>query len=112
MRASKNTESNGQQPSTSTTRTTRRDFLSKTAMTGAGLFVAAASVAASQQPSNTNGRTTKPADPSKLSGRRKLRSLEVSSVGLGVQNMSRKYETTVPYRPEMINIIRAAYDAA
>ena len=25
--------------------------------------------------------------------------------------MSRKYETTVPYRPEMINIIRAAYDA-
>jgi hypothetical protein len=31
-------------------------------------------------------------------------------VGLGVQNMSRKYETTVPYRPEMINIIRTAYD--
>jgi len=24
--------------------------------------------------------------------------------------MSRKYETTVPYRPEMINLIRAAYD--
>jgi hypothetical protein len=46
----------------------------------------------------------------KVSGRRKLGSLEVSSVGLGVQNMSRKYETTVPYRPEMINIIRAAYD--
>ena len=31
-------------------------------------------------------------------------------MGLGVQNMSRKYETTVPCRPEMINIIRAAYD--
>ena len=45
-----------------------------------------------------------------LSGRRKLRPLEVSSVGLGVQNMSRNYETTVPSRPEMINIIRAAYD--
>ncbi len=44
------------------------------------------------------------------SGRRKLGALEVSSVGLGVQNMSRKYETTVPYRPEMINLIRAAYD--
>ncbi len=43
-------------------------------------------------------------------GRRKLGNLEVSSVGLGVQNMSRKYETTVPYRPEMINIIRAAFD--
>jgi aryl-alcohol dehydrogenase-like predicted oxidoreductase len=43
-------------------------------------------------------------------GRRKLGSLEVSSVGLGVQNMSRKYETTVPYQPEMIDIIRAAYE--
>ena len=43
-------------------------------------------------------------------GRRKLGKLEVSSVGIGVQNMSRKYETTVPYRPEMINIIRTAYD--
>jgi len=43
-------------------------------------------------------------------GRRRLGKLEVSSVGLGVQNMSRKYETTVPYRPEMINIIRTAYD--
>lgn len=42
--------------------------------------------------------------------RRKLGSLEVSSVGFGVQNMSRSYETLVPYRPEMINIIRAAYD--
>jgi hypothetical protein len=45
-----------------------------------------------------------------ITGRRKLGSLEVSTLGLGVQNMSRKYETTVPYRPEMINIIRAAYD--
>jgi aryl-alcohol dehydrogenase-like predicted oxidoreductase len=43
-------------------------------------------------------------------GRRKLGNLEVSSVGLGVQNNSRKYETTVPYRPEQIALIRAAYD--
>lgn len=43
-------------------------------------------------------------------GRRRLGSLEVSSIGLGVQNMSRKYETTVPHRPEMIDIIRAAFD--
>ena len=43
-------------------------------------------------------------------GRRRLGKLEVSSMGLGVQNMSRKYETTVPYRPEMINIIRTAFD--
>ena len=45
-----------------------------------------------------------------MSGRRKLSSLEVSSVGLGVQNMSRSYETHLPYRREMINIIRGAYD--
>jgi aryl-alcohol dehydrogenase-like predicted oxidoreductase len=43
-------------------------------------------------------------------GRRMLGSLEVSSVGLGVQNMSRRYDTTVPFRPEMISLIRAAYD--
>ena len=44
-------------------------------------------------------------------GRRKLGGkLEVSSIGLGVQNMWRTYQTTVPYRPEMINIIRKAFD--
>jgi aryl-alcohol dehydrogenase-like predicted oxidoreductase len=47
--------------------------------------------------------------PTKI-GRRKLASLEVSSVGLGVQNMSRTYQTTIPSRPEMINIIRTAFD--
>jgi len=43
-------------------------------------------------------------------GRRKLGKLEVSSVGLGVQNMSRTYQTTIPSRPEMLNIIRSAFD--
>ena len=40
----------------------------------------------------------------------KLGSLEVSSVGLGVQNMSRTYQTTIPTRSEMLNIIRTAFD--
>ena len=44
------------------------------------------------------------------SGRRKLGTLEVSSIGLGVQNMSRTYQQTIPTRPEMINIIRTAFD--
>lgn len=43
-------------------------------------------------------------------GRRKLGTLEVSAIGMGVQNMHRKYTTEVPYRPEMINIIRTAFD--
>lgn len=42
--------------------------------------------------------------------RRRLGTLEVSSIGLGVQNMSRTYQTTIPTRSEMHNIIRTAFD--
>ncbi len=42
--------------------------------------------------------------------RRKLGKLEVSSIGIGVQNMSRTYQTTIPTRSEMHNIIRTAFD--
>ncbi len=61
------------------------------------------SVAQTARPGNTPARETK-------LGFRKLGKLEVSSVGLGVQNMSRTYQTTIPARPEMINIIRTAFD--
>lgn len=43
-------------------------------------------------------------------GRRRLGKLEVSAIGLGVQNNFRKYTTETPYRPEQINVIRAAFD--
>lgn len=52
---------------------------------------------------NTTSNTIK--ERRKLGG-----TLEVSSIGLGVQNMSRNYQTTIPSRPEMHNIIRNAYD--
>lgn len=42
--------------------------------------------------------------------KRFLGSLQVSCVGLGVQNMSRTYHTTIPTRSEMHNIIRSAFD--
>lgn len=43
--------------------------------------------------------------------RRKLgRRLEVSSIGLGVQNMSRTYQTTIPNRSQMHKIIQTAFD--
>ncbi|MDV7213136.1 aldo/keto reductase [Azotobacter beijerinckii] len=58
--------------------------------------------------SNTGGNARQAATA--LVGRRKIGSLEVSSVGLGVQNMSRTYQTTIPSRPEMLNIIRTAFD--
>ncbi len=43
-------------------------------------------------------------------GRRRLGALEVSSLGLGCQNVSRTYQGTVPSRPDVINVIRTAYD--
>jgi len=43
-------------------------------------------------------------------GRRRLGKLEVSAIGLGVQNNFRKYTTEMPYRPEQINVIRSAFD--
>jgi aryl-alcohol dehydrogenase-like predicted oxidoreductase len=52
-------------------------------------------------------------DPSTntLLGKRKLgATLEVSSIGLGVQNMSRTYQTTIPSRTEMHHIIQTAFD--
>lgn len=42
--------------------------------------------------------------------KRNLGKMEVSAVGLGVQNMSRKYDTSVPWRPEMVNVIRHSFD--
>jgi aryl-alcohol dehydrogenase-like predicted oxidoreductase len=43
-------------------------------------------------------------------GRRRLGALEVSSLGLGVQNTSRTYQGTVPHRPDMLRLIRTAFD--
>src|SRR5512140_2879316 len=77
----------------------RRSFLGVTAAVAAATITGGLSVPAAAEQSTE----------AHVLGRRRLGKLEVSSVGLGVQNMSRKYETTVPYRPEMINIIRTAY---
>jgi len=71
------------------------------------VFTAAQVQAGQTSPGGKNA--SRPQQPSSL-GSRRLGGLEVSSIGLGVQNMSRKYDTTVPYRPEMINVIRAAFD--
>lgn len=38
------------------------------------------------------------------------KSLEVSSIGIGVQNMPRTYQTTIPNRRDMHNIIQNAFD--
>jgi aryl-alcohol dehydrogenase-like predicted oxidoreductase len=97
--------------------TSRRGFIAKMSLVGAGLAAASLPWGASQSQASaqTRQRKNQRASNTKVAtnpsiGRRKLGKLEVSSIGMGVQNMSRKYETTVPYRPEMINIIRAAFD--
>ena len=83
----------------------RRGFLVSTGTLVAAPFVGAVV-------GNAAAQTTSPARPvaAGTMERRKLGPLEVSAVGLCVQNMSRTYQTTVPSRPEMINIIRAAFD--
>jgi aryl-alcohol dehydrogenase-like predicted oxidoreductase len=88
------------------TTTSRRQFLASGATTLAAAALLGSPLRAAADSPPAHAKTT----ATTLSGRRKLGSLEVSSVGLGVQNMHRKYTTEVPYRPEMIAIIRAAYE--
>lgn len=78
--------------------TDRRKLLKGAAALAATVPLAACMASSGPQPAATR------------TDRRKLGSLEVSSLGLGVQNMHRTYQTTVPYRPEMINIIRTAHE--
>lgn len=82
----------------------RRGLLASAAAGLAALPLAGA-LAAQSRPAGPSGRAGSTAE-----GRRMLGKLEVSSVGMGVQNMSRKYTTEVPYRPEMVNIIRTAFE--
>lgn len=81
----------------------RRDLI-KSGLLLAGAALLPVSFNAS---SNTNSSKT---TNKIITGRRKLGTLEVSSIGLGVQNMSRTYQTTIPTRSEMFNIIRTAFD--
>ena len=89
----------------------RRKLL-KTGLVFAGGSLAASVVGAQKvKAENEQGKGVNQSfSPATAPGRRKLGTLEVSSIGIGVQNMPRTYQTTIPYRPEMINIIRSAYD--
>lgn len=90
-------------------RSDRRQFL----IAGAGAAAVAALPALAQAQSASGTSDAKPVNTpaGSLAGfRRKLGALEVSSIGLGVQNMSRTYQTTIPTRSEMHAILRAAYE--
>ncbi len=77
---------------------------------GAGLALAPLLVGGTTSPAAAQATGSGGAPAASPLGSRRLGALEVSSLGLGVQNMHRRYETTVPYRPEMLNIIRTAFD--
>ncbi|SDO74170.1 Predicted oxidoreductase [Rhodoferax sp. OV413] len=84
----------------------RRGFLlSAGTLAASSLATGMATPAAAQTMGASTSATANPL------GLRKLGTLQVSSIGLGVQNMSRTYQTTVPSRPEMLNIIRRAFDS-
>tara|TARA_R110002096_G_C14654078_1_gene726748 strand:- start:1393 stop:2541 length:1149 start_codon:yes stop_codon:yes gene_type:complete len=88
----------------------RRDILKTAGLASIATVFVPSTLLASCANESSNGKTNKNI-LAPLSGRRTLgKSLEVSSIGLGVQNMSRRYETTIPLRSEMHNIIRTAYD--
>ena len=80
----------------------RREFL----LSGASL--AAASLLSTNIQASTSEQKKRTTSTSPNT--RKLGKLQVSSIGLGVQNMSRKYDTSVPNRQEMHQVIRSAYE--
>ncbi len=72
----------------------------------AGLAIAGSAFSTVDILANTNNT-----ELDSFTNKRKLgKSLEVSSIGLGIQNMSRTYQTTIPSRTEMHHIIRTAFD--
>lgn len=85
--------------------TSRRKFLASGAAIATASLLSSRLLSAESQAS----AVTSSKAPT-LSGRRKLGSLEVSAIGLGVQNMSRTYQTTIPCRSQMHDIIRTAFD--
>jgi aryl-alcohol dehydrogenase-like predicted oxidoreductase len=87
-------------------RIARRTFLLSAGALAAAPLLGGLATQAYAQTASSNGTPA-----AQAIGRRRIGRLEVSSIGLGVQNMRRKYETTVPYRPEMLNIIRRAFDS-
>jgi aryl-alcohol dehydrogenase-like predicted oxidoreductase len=57
------------------------------------------------------GAAARPATPTSGLGRRRLGSLEVSSIGLGCQDFTGTFYDTHPRRADMIQLVRTAHDS-
>jgi aryl-alcohol dehydrogenase-like predicted oxidoreductase len=90
----------------------RRDFIGRTSLLATGVWVDSLSAAASQSQS-ASAEIRTPADSRRfaMNARRKLGSLEVSSLGLGCMNFTWAYGPPVE-KTEAIAVIRAAMDKA
>jgi aryl-alcohol dehydrogenase-like predicted oxidoreductase len=82
----------------------RRSFLRATGSVAASIIGAGLALPALAQ----QGRPASNERP--VNGTRKLGELEVSSLGLGCQDMTGTFYATAPRRPDMIALARAAYD--
>lgn len=90
----------------------RRKFISTSMVVASGATAAGSALLGSAQAQTQAGSASSagPLLAGQKDARRKLGQLEVSSIGLGVQNMARTYQTTIPARPEMSKLIRTAYE--
>ena len=82
----------------------RRSFLWGAGVTATGLIASASPIRAFAQKSSSSGRKAR------VVGRRKLGSLEVSSVGLGCHDFTGVFYATAPNRSDMITLARTTHD--
>lgn len=83
----------------------RKLFKTGLALAGGSLLAPASSLGQTENSVTGSSHLNSSPAKRKLGGK-----LEVSAIGMGVQNMSRTYQTTIPTRSEMIKIIRKAFD--
>lgn len=84
---------------------TRRDFIAKTALAGAGLALGKFAFASTKSMFNANAANTL----TSISGKRMLGSLEVSELGFGCMNIAWAYGDP-PSKQDSIKLIRNAYE--
>jgi aryl-alcohol dehydrogenase-like predicted oxidoreductase len=80
-------------------------------LTGLGLAAAGAALVGGVAGNPARAQEAVPPVVAAAAGRRMLGAIEVSAIGIGVQNMARTFQTTIPSRPEMIRLIQTAHDA-
>jgi aryl-alcohol dehydrogenase-like predicted oxidoreductase len=84
----------------------RREILKAT-----GLALSSTALVPISSLSASGSVTHSPAAADKKMPNRRLGTLQVSSIGLGVQNMHRHHNTSIPTRSEMVKIINEAYES-